>query len=192
MSRRKRQTSQAVYSDPADFEFVYDYIQSFGGRAKFHRIMKTGLGLVNPRDPETRKFLQLREKLVRENYPIISDVISRMPNIKANADNYSAGAEGLLRAVESFNPHKGFRFSTYAYRVVYYALIEANSKNRMISIPQALQTKINAVKKATTNYETREITRVCKSLGYKEADIDLILSHFTPELVSLDEATYAA
>ena len=61
----------------------------------------------------------LRDYLVETNMGLAYSVVHRVGNRKANEDDLLSDALlGLTRAVDQFNPWKGYRFSTYACTVI--------------------------------------------------------------------------
>eukprot|EP01025_Chloroclados_australasicus_P030879 TRINITY_DN3107_c0_g1_i13.p2 TRINITY_DN3107_c0_g1~~TRINITY_DN3107_c0_g1_i13.p2 ORF type:complete len:548 (-),score=33.12 TRINITY_DN3107_c0_g1_i13:338-1924(-) len=56
-----------------------------------------------------------QRELVRHNTRLVTYMANRYPKHEATRDDLiSAGLQGLSRAVEMFNPNKGFKFVTYA------------------------------------------------------------------------------
>ncbi|QDU61245.1 RNA polymerase sigma-D factor [Planctomycetes bacterium Pan216] len=63
-----------------------------------------------------------RNRLVEANLPLVHRIASRIHSAQpavGQDDLFSAGAMGLMRAVELFDPSRGVRFSTYAYRCIW-------------------------------------------------------------------------
>jgi RNA polymerase sigma factor (sigma-70 family) len=66
----------------------------------------------------------IREYLVESNLGLVHLMIKRYRSIELDEDDLlSDGMYGLARAVEKFNPWRGYRFSTYACNVIARALM---------------------------------------------------------------------
>jgi RNA polymerase sigma factor (sigma-70 family) len=66
----------------------------------------------------------IREYLVENNLGLVHLMIKRYRSIELDEDDLlSDGMYGLARAVEKFNPWRGYRFSTYACNVIARALM---------------------------------------------------------------------
>lgn len=71
-----------------------------------------------------RRWQAIRAHLVEKNLGLVYSMISRFNARKLDEDDMlSDGMYGLTRAVDRFNPWKGYRFSTYACNVIARALM---------------------------------------------------------------------
>lgn len=70
-------------------------------------------------DCDTQEYIKLREKLVLANLALVDKVIKDKVNLSSIGIAYeelqSYGWEGLITAVDRFDPERGFSFSTFAY-----------------------------------------------------------------------------
>jgi RNA polymerase sporulation-specific sigma factor len=74
---------------------------------------------------------QERDQMVEDNLPLVNTIASKY--VKANSkrefdDIFQIGCMGLVKAVDKFDSSKGFKFSTYAYRLIEGEII--NNVNR--------------------------------------------------------------
>lgn len=69
-----------------------------------------------------------RDALIEQNLPLVRHVVGRMGLPRSPAfdheDLYAAGAMGLLRAAETYDPQRGTTFSTLAYRAIHGAVLD--------------------------------------------------------------------
>ena len=80
---------------------------------------------VTANDWSKEELLILRRRIIscitEQNLPLVKFVLSKRPasGLRTNDDEYySAGQEALLKAVLTFDPWRGRKFSTYAYRLI--------------------------------------------------------------------------
>lgn len=79
--------------------------------------------VVGDHEDWSRGWYDLRECLVRRNLGLAYSMLSRVRSSDLDQDDrLSEALYGLVRAVERFNPWKGYRFSTYACNVIVRAL----------------------------------------------------------------------
>lgn len=81
-------------------------------------------GKLHEADQWRNRWVVIREYLVGKNLGLVHLMIKRYRSIELDEDDLlSDGMYGLARAVEKFNPWRGYRFSTYACNVVARALM---------------------------------------------------------------------
>ena len=78
-----------------------------------------------------RRWQIFREYIVERNLGLVYSMIGRFGSKKVDEDDLLSDAMlGLTRAVDRFNPWKGYRFSTYACNVIARALMRRGKRER--------------------------------------------------------------
>lgn len=147
----------------------------YGKLLKVEEERKLTYDLKDP-DPNVRK--HAREQLVNRNLRL---VINNAKHFKHRGipfiDLISEGNAGILRAIEKFDPHRGFKFSTYATWWIRQAINRAISENaRIIRVPVHMVEMINKVLKAERDIyqETRSTptdAQIAAAIGISEDKI---------------------
>jgi RNA polymerase sigma factor (sigma-70 family) len=83
------------------------------------------------RNEWARRWQRIREYIVEKNLGLVYSMISRFGSRKVDEDDLLSDAMlGLTRAVDRFNPWRGYRFSTYACNVIARAMMRRGKRER--------------------------------------------------------------
>lgn len=93
------------------------------------RNRQPGVGSASIRRQWLSRWQILREYLVARNLGLTFKMLSRFPSTETDRDDLLGDAMfALARAVDHFNPWRGYRFSTYACNVIARALMRRSKK----------------------------------------------------------------
>jgi RNA polymerase sigma factor for flagellar operon FliA len=137
-----------------------------------------------------------KDKLLVEYAPLVKYIASRLalnlPQSVDRKDLSSAGILGLIKAVETFEPERGFKFETYAAHKVRGAILD--ELRALDWIPRSVRQKARDLQKTFSKLEN-ELGRppyddeVCKELDISMKEYEEILSDVAPAtIISLEES----
>jgi len=136
---------------------------------------------------------QARKRMIRANLRLVINIAKRYMNLGTPfLDLIEEGNLGLMKAVEKFNPKKGYRFSTYAAWWIRQGIIRSLAQQgKMVRLPVYMNELIAKWKK-TKEHMTQKLKRIprddeiAKKIDLSQGKIDEINFWLSAKTSSLD------
>jgi len=137
-----------------------------------------------------------KDKLLVEYAHLVKYVANRLavnlpPSVDRN-DLISSGVLGLIKAVETFEPERGFKFETFAGHKIRGAILD--ELRALDWVPRSVRQKSRDLQRVFAILENRlgripYDDEVCEELGISLGEYEELLSEVTPTtIISLEEA----
>lgn len=140
-----------------------------------------------------RRGKRAKDQMVRANLRLVVSIVQRRrPSVDEFMDLVQAGNLGLIRAVELFDPTRGYKFSTYSYWWIKQGIARhLETASKTIRLPTTEYERLNQIWKATrtlTQAFGREPSRseIAAELGMPVERLNDILQRSQP-CTSLDQ-----
>ena len=143
-------------------------------------------------DREQRLGQRARDKFIKSNLKLVVNIAKKYDGRQRKAmmllDLIQEGNIGLARAVDMFDPSRGYRFTTYAYWWIRQAIHRAIANNdNMIRMPSSLHEKIIKIAKVQSRL-TQELGRLPSQQEIAD-DLDITLDEMIAAVQRNQSAT---
>jgi RNA polymerase primary sigma factor len=168
-----RRAEPDAIGDPLHF-----YLDDIGGTPLLTAAEEVSLARTYRADPNSPAGQAARQKLILSNLRLVMSIAARYRNRGLPVgDLVQEGNLGLFRAVDRFDPERGFRFSTYAIWWIRQAITRAIAeRGRVVRLPVHVGDLLARISRTTASLQQqlgREPTpeEIAKALGVDPADV---------------------
>jgi RNA polymerase sigma factor for flagellar operon FliA len=138
-----------------------------------------------------------REGMILQHMPLVAFVVNRLSTDRSKTlgldreDALSYGTEGLIQAVDAFDPERGTSFASFAIRRIRGAILDAI--RRQDPLPRSLRRSTRQVEAASQELAVQlgrwpSAKELAMRLGTTPAQVRSIQSHAASRFVSLEGA----
>ena len=146
-----------------DLDCVSIYLQQIGKIPLLHQeeeiklFQLLRLAAKSPYTTDNEQVYKARMRVLESNLRLVVKIALRYRNLGLSfLDLIQEGNIGLIKAVEKFEPEKGFRFTTYATWWIQQSMMRAlTDYGRTIRLPAHVVERINKLSKVIENYQQR-------------------------------------
>jgi RNA polymerase sigma factor for flagellar operon FliA len=136
-----------------------------------------------------------REQMIVKNLPLVSFVVSKMSDESGTVpvdreEAIAYGIEGLIQAVNNYDPTRGTTFASFAIRRIRGSILDAH--RRMDILPRSLRKNTRELDRA--NFELAAMLgrwptskELALKMGLPEAELHSIMTHSNSRVVSLEK-----
>jgi RNA polymerase primary sigma factor len=174
-------------SDKFDSQSTEDHLAMYLKEIGRHRLL-TGSEEIELARKNKCGDAEARKRLMRGNLRLVVSIAKRYRNKGiAFQDLIQEGTIGLIKAVDRFNPEKGFKLSTYATWWIKQCILRAIAeKSRAIRLPVHVSKLRAVISKLITSGDGRpSIDAIAQTLGWSVEKVGEVLNA-EKQLVSLD------
>jgi len=135
-----------------------------------------------------------REEMIVRNMPLVSFVVGRMSDENGSSaldreDAVAYGIEGLIQAVDSYDPTRGTTFASFAIRRIRGSILDAI--RRMDVLPRSLRKGARELEKATLDLASNlgrwpTQRELALRLGLPLRELQGLVGHSSSRVVSLE------
>jgi len=136
-----------------------------------------------------------REEMILQNLPLVAFVVGKMADESGafpidREDAMAFGTEGLIQAVDNFDPTRGTTFASFAIRRIRGAILDA--VRRMDMLPRSLRRSARELERANLELANMlgrwpTLKELALKLGMPLEQVRSIMGHSSARMVSLEK-----